>query len=59
MASEEQIKILEDELQQTREELKQIMLDIRAVILEASSPLRWESSVNQNSSQNNSDKGLK
>jgi len=59
MTAEERIKALEDEFQPTREELKQIMLDIRAVLMEASSPLRWEANGDQHSTQDNSAKGMR
>jgi hypothetical protein len=59
MTAEEKIKALEDEFQPTREELKQIMLDIRAVIMEATSPLRWESGADQQSAPTNSAKGMR
>jgi hypothetical protein len=59
MTVDERIKNLEDEFQPTRDELKQIMVDIRAVLLEASSPLRWESNGDQHSAQGNSAKGTR
>ncbi len=59
MTAEERIKALEDEFQPTRDELKQIMLDIRAVIMESSSPLRWEAGNDQRSAQGNSTKGMR
>ena len=39
MDAEEQIKTLEAEFQETKEELKHILLDIRAWIMEAQSPI--------------------
>ncbi len=59
MTADERIKALEDEFQPARDELKQIMLDIRAVIMEATSPLRWEAGVDQQSAQSNSTKGMR
>jgi hypothetical protein len=59
MTTDERIKNLEDEFQPTRDELKQIMVDIRAVIMEATSPLRWDVGGDQQSAQTNSTKGMR
>ena len=39
MDTEERIKAIEDEFQETKEELKQILLDIRTYLMEAQSPI--------------------
>jgi len=39
MNVEEKVKALEEELQLTKEELRQILLDIRACLMEAQTPL--------------------
>ena len=39
MDSEDRIKAIEDEFQETKEELKQILLDIRTYLMEAQSPI--------------------
>ncbi len=42
MEFEERMKALEDEFSQTKSESKQLMLDIRAILMEAWSPLRTQ-----------------
>lgn len=49
METEERVKALEDEFQKAKAENKQLMLDIRALLMEAMSPLR-NTSGNDNSS---------
>ena len=39
MDEESRVKALEDELEETKEELKQILLDIRAYLMEALTPI--------------------
>jgi hypothetical protein len=39
MDDESRIKALEDDLRETEEELKQILLDIRAYLMEATTPI--------------------
>lgn len=39
MDTEERIKALEEEFEATREELKQILLDIRAFLMDAQTPI--------------------
>jgi hypothetical protein len=55
METEERIKALEDEFLKTKSETKQLMLDIRALLMEAMSPLRSQSgnvkSTNQSDGQ--------
>jgi ribosome-interacting GTPase 1 len=51
METEERIKALEDEFQQTKNETKQLMLDIRALLMEARSPLRTQSGNGKSSDQ--------
>jgi hypothetical protein len=46
METEERIKALEDEFHKTKTETKQLMLDIRALLMEACSPLRGSPSGN-------------
>jgi hypothetical protein len=52
METEERLKALEDEFQKTKNETKQLMLDIRALLMEASSPIRSQTE-NEKSSQTN------
>ncbi|HSW58072.1 MAG TPA: hypothetical protein VLH15_06695 [Dehalococcoidales bacterium] len=53
--TEIRIKALEDELLPTKNELKQMMLDIRALLMEAASPLRSQNET-RTSSQNDRSK---
>ena len=39
MTTEDRLKALQDEFQETRDELKQILYDIRTYIMEAQSPI--------------------
>ena len=39
MTTEERLKALETEFQETKEEIKQILLDIRTYVMEAESPI--------------------
>ena len=39
MDTESRIKVLEDDLRETKEELKQILLDIRTYLMEAQTPI--------------------
>jgi len=57
MEFEERMKALEDEFSRTKVETKQIMLDIRAILMEAWSPLRTQVPAAKNSSRNDGDKG--
>jgi hypothetical protein len=53
---ETRVRALEDEFLPAKNELKQIMLDIRALLMEAASPLRSQSE-NKTSNQNVQSKG--
>jgi hypothetical protein len=57
MEMEERLKALEDEFSQTKNETKQIMMDIRALLMEAGSPLRSQIPSGRTSDQNESIKG--
>jgi hypothetical protein len=57
MEFEERMKALEDEFSRTRTETKQLMLDIRAILMEAWSPLRTQTPAAKNPSKNGGDKG--
>jgi len=46
--TEIRVKALEDEFLPPKNELKQMMLDIRALLMEAASPLRSQNESNQN-----------
>jgi hypothetical protein len=50
--TEIRVKALEDEFAPAKNELKQIMLDIRALLMEAASPLRSQRENNKASNQN-------
>jgi hypothetical protein len=50
--SEIRVKALEDEFLPAKNELKQMMLDIRALLMEAASPLRSQGENNKASNQN-------
>jgi hypothetical protein len=50
--TEMRVKALEDEFLPAKNELKQMMLDIRALLMEAASPLRSQGE-NKASNQNN------
>ncbi len=43
MDAEQRLKALEDEFQAVKQELKVILLDIRAFVMEAQSPIRADS----------------
>ena len=47
MDTEERLKALEEEFQITTEELKQILLDIRAFLMAAQTPLRADLNTNK------------
>jgi hypothetical protein len=49
MEIEERIKALEDEFNQTKNDTRQIMMDIRALLMEAGSPLRSQISSERTS----------
>jgi hypothetical protein len=51
METEERLKALESEFQKTKGETKQLMLDIRALLMEAISPLRNQSGSGKNLDQ--------
>ena len=51
------LKALEDEFTKTKAEAKQLMLDIRALLMEAASPLRSQPQNGKGSPQNNEAKG--
>jgi hypothetical protein len=53
MEIEERVKALEDEFNQTKNETRQIMMDIRALLMEAGSPLR--SQINSGNGSNSKD----
>jgi hypothetical protein len=57
MEYEERMKALEDEFSRTKTETKQLMLDIRALLMEAWSPLRNQSPAAKNPPQKSRDKG--
>jgi hypothetical protein len=57
MEIEERIKALEDEFANTKEETRQLMMDIRALLMEASSPLRSQSGGTKTSDPNDLMKG--
>jgi hypothetical protein len=57
METEERIKALEDEFMRTKTETKQLMLDIRALLMEAGSPLRSKPQNGKASCQNDEAKG--
>ena len=45
METQERVKALEDEFRKAKDESKQLMLDIRALLMEAMSPLKNASSA--------------
>jgi hypothetical protein len=51
------IKALEDEFARAKAETKQLMMDIRALLMEAGSPLRNNLTTGRGSSQNDELKG--
>jgi hypothetical protein len=51
------IKALEDEFARAKAESKQLMMDIRALLMEAGSPLRSQISNGRSSAQNDGLKG--
>jgi hypothetical protein len=51
------IKALEDEFARAKAETKQLMMDIRALLMEAGSPLRSQSQTGKSSSENDELKG--
>lgn len=57
MTSEERIKALEEEFQQTKEEIRQILLDIRTFLMEAQSPIPNDLERSESSGQAAADKG--
>jgi hypothetical protein len=56
METEERLKSLEDEFNQTKSETRQLMMDIRALLMEAGSPLRSQTSGGKTSDPNDSAK---
>ena len=54
--TEIRVKALEDEFSPTKNELKQMMLDIRALLMEAASPLRSQGENTKASNQNDHSK---
>ncbi len=56
MEFEERMKALEDEFSLSKTETKQLMLDIRALIMEISSPLRTQILVAKKSSKSDGNK---
>jgi hypothetical protein len=57
MEIEERLKALENEFAQTKNETRQLMMDIRALLMEAGSPLRGQPSGGKTSGQNEEIKG--
>ena len=57
MEFEERIKALEDEFSQAQSETKQLLLDIRALLMEAWSPLRTQSPPTKSPSSKQMGKG--
>jgi hypothetical protein len=57
MEFEERMKALEDEFSRSKTETKQLMLDIRALLMEAWSPLRQQTPAAKNSSKEDGNKG--
>jgi hypothetical protein len=57
MEIEERLKALEDEFSQTKNETRQLMMDIRALLMEAASPLRGQPNGGKSSDSNDSLKG--
>ncbi len=51
MDAEQRIEALEDEFQAVKQELKVILLDIRAFVMEAQSPIRVDSHMTTHSSR--------
>jgi hypothetical protein len=51
METEERLKALEDEFHKTKSETKQLMLDIRALLMEASSPIKSQPENGKGSGQ--------
>ena len=51
MELEERIKALEDEFGKAKTETKQLMLDIKALLMEAGSPLRGQNAGSKNSNE--------
>jgi hypothetical protein len=57
METEERLKSLEDEFNQTKSETRQLMMDIRALLMEVGSPLRSQLSGSKKSDPNDLTKG--
>ena len=57
METEERIKALEDEFARAKAESKQLMLDIKALLMEAMSPLRSQPQNGKASNQKGEAKG--
>jgi hypothetical protein len=57
MEIEERLKALENEFAQTKNETRQLMMDIRALLMEAGSPLRGQPSEGKTSDPNEGIKG--
>lgn len=57
MEIEERLKALEDEFNNTKAETRQLMMDIRALLMEAGSPLRGQSGGTKASDPNDLLKG--
>lgn len=55
--AEIRIKALENEFSRTKSETKQLMLDIRALLMEAASPLRGQAQIGRASDSNDGAKG--
>jgi hypothetical protein len=51
------IKALQDEFSTTKTETKQLMLDIKALLMEAASPLRSQGQNGKSSAQNGEPRG--
>lgn len=56
MEFEERMKALEDEFSLSKTETKQLMLDIRALLMEISSPLRTQIPTAKHSSKSDGNK---
>jgi hypothetical protein len=57
MEIEERLQALEDEFGRTKTETRQLMLDIRALLMEAASPLRSQVQNGKSSNAKNEAKG--
>ena len=58
MELEERLKVLEDEFPKERDQIRRILLDMRASLMEAYTPLRVESGMGRTPSQIRSEKRM-